>query len=267
MRSSSLAFIPSRLISAALLLLAARPLAAAPFVAFADGETFTYKVSWGIFSRAGEIVIGAHEEKDSRGGTVLRITTDTSTKGFIRALYSYRNRAEAVIDRDSGRLLFMKEKGSDGKRSTDNDTTFDYTAGFARYVDRAHPDRTQDVPIPEGNPIDLISALVQTREWNLQPGQKRDVLANFGNEFFPISIYADHFEEVRTPLGTYQTLVLIPRMEQNPKGIFKRGGEFKVWISQKGQPLPVKMQLKLPFGSAILLLSDYKSGTKPAASP
>ncbi len=264
MRPPSLSTINPRLPIIALLLLVARPLAAAPFVAFADGETFTYRVSWGIFSRAGEIVIAAHEEMDPKGTTVFRITTDTSTKGFIRAFYSYRNRAEAIIDRDSGRLLFMKEKGSDGRRSTDNDTTFDYANKFARYVDRAHPDRTQDVPIPEGNPIDLISALVQTREWNLQPGQKRDVLANFGNEFFPISIYADHFEEVQTPLGTYQTLVLIPRMEQNPKGIFKRGGEFKVWISQKGQALPVKMQLKLPFGSAVLLLANYQPG---AAAP
>jgi len=263
MRSPSSSIVELRLVLVALSVLAARPLAAAPFVAFADGETFTYKVSWGIFSRAGEIIIGAHEEKDARGATVFRIATDTSTKGFIRALYSYHNRAEAVIDRDSGRLLFMKEKGSDGRRSTDNETTFDYTAGFARYVDRAHPDRTQDVPIPPGNPIDLITALVQTREWNLQPGQKRDVLTNFGNEFYPISIYADHFEEVRTPLGTYRTLVLIPRMEQNPKGIFKRGGEFKVWISQQGRALPVKMQLKLPFGAAVLLLADYKPGPAP----
>ncbi len=267
MRSASLSIINPRLLILSLALLGACPLAAAPFVAFADGETFTYRVSWGIFSKAGEIVIRAHEEKDAKGLTVLRITTDTTTKGFIRAFYSYRNRAEAVIDRDSGRLLFMKENGSDGRRSTDNDTTFDYAAMLARYVDRAHPDRTQDVPIPPGNPIDLISALVQTREWNLQPGQKRDVLANFGNEFFPLSIYADHFEEVRTSLGTYQTLVLIPRMEQNPKGIFKRGGEFKVWISQKGQPLPVKMQLKLPFGSATLLLSDYKPGKAPVPKP
>ena len=122
-------------------------------------------------------------------------------------------------------------------------------------------------PIPEGNPIDLISALVQTREWNLKPGEKRDVLANFGNEFYPLSIYADHYEQVETPLGTFKTLVLIPRMDQNPKGIFKRGGEFKVWISQSGQPLPVKMQLKLPFGSAILTLAEYKPGAAKPAAP
>jgi len=263
MRPAPSSSINSRLLLTALFFLAARPLVAAPFVVFADGETFTYRVSWAIFSRAGEIVIAAHEEKDAQGATVFRITTDTSTRGIIQSFYSYRNHAEVIIDRDTGRLVFMQEKGSDGRRSSDNETTFDYAKKIARYIDRAHPDRTQDVAIPAGAPIDLLSALVQTREWNLQPGQKREVLVNFGNEFFLISIYADHFEQVRTPLGTCQTLVLIPRMEQNPKGVFKHGGEFKVWISQQGQKLPVKMQLKLPFGAATLVLAEYH----PAAAP
>jgi hypothetical protein len=237
-----------------------------PFRAFSDGETFTYRVSWGIFFHAGAIVISAHEEKTADGHKVIRITTDTATRGIVRSFYAYNNRAEGLIDRATGRLLLMREKGSDGRRFTDNETTFDYVRMLARYVDRAHPDRTQDVPIPAGDPIDLISALVETRDWNLKPGEKRDVLANFGNEFFPIALCADAYEEVWTPLGTYQTLLIVPRMEKNPKGIFKRGGEIKVWISQSGQKLPVKMQLKLNFGAATLLLTDYKKGAVPASA-
>ncbi len=72
---------------------------------------------------------------------------------------------------------------------------------------------------------------------------------------------------MRTSLGTYHTLVLVPRMEQNPRGIFKRGGEIKVWISQQGQKLPVKMQLKLKFGAATLLLTDYKKTEPSPAKP
>lgn len=230
---------------------------AAPFTAFGDGETLTYRVSWGIFFHAGDIVISVHEEKDASGAVVFRITTDTSTHGFIRSFYTYNNRAEAIIDQTTGRVVLMREKGSDGKHHTDTETTFDYGRKIAHFTDHYRPGRSRDVPIPDGDPVDLISALVQTREWNLQPGQKQNVLVNFSDEFFPLAIYADHYEEVDTPLDTYQALMLEPRMEQNPKGIFKRGGEFKVWISQKGHKLPVKMQLKLPFGSAVLLLAKY----------
>jgi hypothetical protein len=55
-------------------------------------------------------------------------------------------------------------------------------------------------------------------------------------------------------------------MEQNPKGIFKRGGEIKVWISQGDAKLPVKMQLKLRFGMAVLWLSKYQAAA-PAPPP
>ena len=234
-----------------------------PFRAFGDGETFTYRVSWGIFFHAGAIVISAHEETTADGHKAIRIATDTATRGIVRGFYAYNNRAEGLIDQATGRLILVREKGSDGRHFTDNETTFDYARMTAHYVDRAHPNRTQDVPIPAGDPVDLISALVETRDWNLQPGEKRDVLVNFGNEFFPLALCAEAYEEVTTPLGTYRTLLIVPRMEKNPKGIFKRGGQFKVWISQSGQKLPVKMQLKLGFGSATLLLTDYK---KPAVS-
>lgn len=239
---------------------------AAPFTAFRDGETFTYHVGYLIFGRAGTLTIAAHEQKLDNA-EVVSVTTDTRSRGFVRGLYAFENKAEVLIDKASGRMLHVKESGADPKRATDTEIIFDYKTRTAKYTDRVRPERSADVPIPEGDPVDLISALVQTRDWNLKPGEKHDMLVQFGDEFFPLSIYADHYEEVRTPLGTYQTLVLVPRMDKDPKGLFKHGGEIKVWISQDASSLPVKMQLKLGFGSATLLLSDYQSkASSPAAA-
>jgi hypothetical protein len=71
-------------------------------------------------------------------------------------------------------------------------------------------------------------------------------------------IHADHFEMITTPLGTFNTLVLIPIMEKEPKGMFKRGGEIKIWISQDKQHLPVQMNVKLKFGSVVAVLNKYE---------
>jgi hypothetical protein len=234
---------------------------AAPFTAFRDGETFTYRVSFAIFSKAGEITITAHDEKQN-GVEVMRVTTETRSRGFVRGLYAFDNEAEVVIEKSTGRMLHVKESGADPKRATDSEISLDYARRTAKYIDRVRTDRTTEIPIPDGDPVDLISALVQTRDWNLKPGQKRDILVQFGRDFYPLTLTAEGYEEVRTPSGIYQTLVLVPRMEKNPQGIFKRGGEIKVWISQDLSNLPVKMQLKLNFGAATLLLSDYKA---PAA--
>ncbi|MDB6115752.1 MAG: hypothetical protein JWQ62_2697 [Lacunisphaera sp.] len=246
-----------------LLLILALPLlaGAAPFTAFRDGETFTYRVGFAIFSHAGDITIAAHEQK-LNGADVMSVTTDTKSRGIVRGLYAFDNQAEVVIDRKTGRMLSVTESGADPKRATDSDITFDYKTRTAKFTDRVRIERSTAIPIPDGDPVDLISALVQTRDWNLKPGQKRDLLVQFGRDFYPLSIYADHYEEVQTRLGDFKTLVLIPRMEKNPQGLFKRGGEIKVWISQDAKNLPVKMQLKLNFGSATLVLSDYSAAGK-----
>jgi len=253
-----------RLVAPAMLALSSLSANPGPFTAFTDGETFTYQVSWGVFSHAGEIVISAHAEKAADGTDVFRITTDTATRGIVQDFYSFENRAEGIVDQKTGRLLSVREKGSDGRHFTDTETTFDYAQMTASFVDRAHPDRTGIVPIPVGDPVDLISALVETRNWDLQPGEKRYVLVNFGNEFFPVALCAEGYDDIGTPRGNYRSLVVVPRMEQNPQGLFKRGGEIKVWISQTGQKLPVKMQLKLKFGAATLYLTDYR---KEAPAP
>jgi len=231
---------------------------AAPFTAFRDGESFTYRVGFAIFFHAGDITIAAKDEK-LNGADVMSVTTDTRSRGIVRGLYEFDNQAEVIIDKASGRMLSVKESGADPKRSTDTSIAFDYATHMAKFTDRVRTERSPDIPIPDGDPVDLISALVQTRDWNLKPGEKHDVLVQFGRDFYPLSIYADHYEEVRTPLGTYQTLVLVPRMEKDPKGLFKKGGQIKVWISQDASSLPVKMQLKLNFGSATLLLSSYQA--------
>ena len=239
---------------------------AAPFTAFRDGEVFTYKVGFAIFTHAGDITIAAQGVKFA-GIDAMSVTTDTKSRGIVRGLYAFDNKAEVVLEKASGRMLQVKESGADPKRATDTEISFDYATRTAKYTDNVRTERSETVPIPDGNPVDLISALVQTRDWKLKPGEKRDLLVQFGSDFYPLTIKAEGYEEVRTPLGTFNTLLLVPQMEKEPKGMFKKGGQVKVWISQDASSLPVKMQLKLNFGSATLLLANYKSTApaKPAA--
>jgi len=239
--------------------------AAAPFTAFRNGEAFTYRVGYAIFGRAGEVIIAA-QDQDLNGTSVMRVTTDTRSRGIVRGFYTFDNKAEVLIEKASGRMLLVRESGADPKRASDSEIVLDYTSRRAKFTDHVRPERNAEIPIPDGDPVDLISALVQTRDWNLRPGEKRDLLVQFGRNFYPLSIHAERYEEIRTPLGTYRTLLLVPRMESDAKGLFRKGGEIKVWISQDASSLPVKMQLKLKFGTTTLLLSGYKSPASGTAA-
>jgi Protein of unknown function (DUF3108) len=253
------------LIRPALLLLLAMTATAAPFTAFRDGETFSYKVGFALFPHAGDLVITAHDAP-AGGRDLLRITTDMRSNGLVRSLYAFDNKAEVIIDRATGRMQSMKESGADPRHATDTELVVDYDKRTAHFTDHVRTDRSGDVPLPEGDPLDLISALVQTRDWNLKPGERRDAVVQFGPDFYELTIEADSYEDVHTPLGDFKTLVLVPRMEKNPKGLFKKGGEIKVWIAQSGAHLPVKMQLKLKFGSATMVLNKYDKGSGAVTS-
>jgi hypothetical protein len=227
---------------------------------FDDGERFTYQVSWGAFSNAGRIVVAADKEA-AEGKNHMRLTVDMKTRGLVSLFYSPKNSRVALIDAVTGRALRLQETGHDGRRQLDNQTDFDYVTRRAVYVDRVRPQRSRTVEFPEGeNPIDLILGLIQTRQWNLQSGEERDLLVYASRDIYPLVVRAEGYEEVQTPLGRFQTRLLVPSMRGEPKGIFENGGEVKVWIAEGDNPLPVRMQVHLSFGVATLTLVSHDPG-------
>ncbi len=227
--------------------------------ALQDGEALTFRVGWGLFYHAGEIKIAAENAHVASAPPLLRVTTTTETKGLARALYKFEGSAEAMLDAASGRLLTNRENTKQPNKETSSAVTFDYARSTADYVSATNPEKNATIPVPSGDPLDLIMSLVQTRLWDLKPGEQRDALVLFDNEFYDLTIHAERYEEVSTPLGTFNTLVLEPRMEKSPpKGMFKRGSAVRVWISQDAQRLPVKFQVEFKFGAGVATLIHYQ---------
>ena len=210
-----------------LLILTAVSLTAAP-LAVRDGEKFTFKVSWGIFGHAAEITIAANEEPTTVGTTQTRITTETATRGFIRGLYRFDGQAESVFDTHSGRMISAVATTESGSKSTRATVAFDYENGQATYVDELRPERSIDLELPPGNPLDFITTLIQTRNWNMEPGESKPALVLFDDEFYELTITAEEETTVKTPWGRKPALVLIPRMLGEPKGMFKQIGRAHV---------------------------------------
>lgn len=239
---------------------------AAPYTALHDGEYLRYRVSWGIFPSAGEITISAKREQ-YQGRPVFRVVMSTFTRGLIRALYSYQETAVALIDAETGRIIIATDDAYHGRKISDAVTKFDYVHRVVSHRDPLRPGRDCDYAIPKGDPIDLISALIQSRKWADKPGIQRKALVFVGRDVYPIQITAERYEDVLTPDGYVKALLLVPRMvDEAPRGVFKRGGEIKIWVAQAGERLPVKMQLKLKIGTAQLTLVQHVDGTLAKAA-
>lgn len=232
------------------------------------GESLTYRVGWGILVGAGEIKIVADAVPPPDGRPRLQVVTTTATRGFARALFPFDARAESVYDLLTGRLLFTSETSKSEKKDTKTSVSFDYGKTEASITNAQNAEKPAIVKMPAGEPQDLIMSLVQTRRWNLKPGEHQDALVIFGDDFYELTIYAERYEEVRTPLGTFNTLVLVPRMEKAPaKGMFKRGGAVKVWIAQDDRRLPVKFQVDFKFGAGVATLIKHTPPDEGTAPP
>jgi hypothetical protein len=231
-----------------------------------DGEGLSYRVGWTLIPFVGRIAIAA---EGVAGGSrkVIRVTTTTATRGVVRGFYPFDARGESIFDAENGHLLVSSESSTSNTKETKTSMVFDYGTSTAVYTDDVRPENSKTVPMPGGSPYDLILGLVQTRGWEMKPGDKRDELVIFKDEFFNLTVHAVGYEDVDTPLGTFHTLVLAPLMEKDPpKGMFKRGSTVRVWIAQDGRHLPVKFEVEFSFGRGIAILTDYRPPAETVAA-
>jgi hypothetical protein len=252
----------------ALALLAAAALAGAAFCADAstqshgisDGETLTYSVRWGFIPSVGRIKISADTTGEGRD-KVLRVTTTTSTWGIARGIFPFDGRGESDYNLESGLLLSSSQWSAYRDRVVKNTITFDYGKMTAHYTDEVHPKNSHPLKMPAGDPSDLILALIQTRYWDLKPGDKRDALVIFQDQFYQLTIHAeDDPDYVITSMGVFKATVLVPRMEKTPPlGMFKRGSTVRVWIAQDDpRHLPVRFEVGFKVGTGTATLLDYQ---------
>lgn len=242
-----------------LFLLTALAAAAAP-LPLRVGETLTFRVGWGIFQNAGEIKVAAQADS-SDGKPEVTLTTLTTTRGMLGRLFKFEARSDAVFDAVTGRMKVHTEKSFSGRKSTSNAMQFDYAKGTADYIDMLNSDKNLTVPMPAGDPpLDLITSLLQTRTWDLKPGESRDTNVIFEEEIYQLTVHALRYEKLTTPLGTFDTLVYEPRMEKTPpQGMFKKGSTVRVWIAQDATHLPVRFQVDFKFGAGVATLVAHDS--------
>ncbi len=227
-----------------------------------SGEKLIYRVSWAI--RAGEIKIEAERDPTSTEPRLL-VTTHTATRGAARWILKFDADSKVTFDLATGRMLSLAEHSTVRDKETGQRVTFDYAKRQATFLAENDPGNPRVESLPEGDPTDLIMGLLQTRSWNLKPGETRDALVLFEKDFYELTIHMARYEDLQTPLGTFRTVVLEPRMDKTPpKGMFKRGSSVRVWIAQDDHRLPVKFEVEFKIGTGTATLVSYEGPASPA---
>ena len=245
---------------------------AAPTAFVRPGELIELRMSYGLLGTAGTTTIETFAAP-SPAGPRFRIHVTTQSRGLVDTLYPIANDSESILDAATGRPLTLTTKGRSGRRLTEKLTTFDYEKGQAVHVNVVRPQHNTTVPLPAEPAYDLMVALLQTREWRLRPGESRRVQCVNDEEFFTIEVAATGTERVKTPAGTFNTIVLEPRPVGEPVGFFKKGGALKLWISTDERPQIVRMDTRMKIGTVVAVLTrtatapSANAATPPPASP
>jgi hypothetical protein len=235
--------------------------------ALRPGESFTYRVGWGMFGSAGEIKVSA-DTAASSPQPQTRVITQTRTAGTIGFLYPFTGEAVALFDTADGRMLSAVAETKAGSKATKMSVVIDYPRAQAAYTDALRPGRNAMLTLPPGRPLDLITVLIQARAWQLKAGESHDALVIFDKDFYPMTITAHKLEKISTPKGKREAMLLVPTLNGPPKGMFRKGGAVKVWISNDADRLPLQFEVNVKVGTATATLTDYRPpGSPPAKEP
>lgn len=232
--------------------------------ALRPGEYLAYRVSWSILGKAGLIEVSARAA-DENPADRTEVLVRTASAGVVRALYAFDGEVRSLFDATDGRLLSATAVTRSKKKSTDASIILDHAASRAAYVDHLDASRNTTVPLPATPPKDIVTCLVDTRAWFSRPGDTRAVSVLFDNQFYDLTLQAIRYERVRTENGRREALLVMPRMDGTQKGIFKRGGQIRVWLDRAPPHLPLRFEVGTSSGTAVALLTDYRPPADLAA--
>lgn len=222
--------------------------------AFVPGEYLKYKVKYGFMSGGNaEMKIGIEQIGYD---WYYRVKALASTSGLAKSVANVRDRYESVINVETGYPLQAIRDINENSYRRYNEVI---------YVRDTVPNtvislKSGEHKVPIGT-LDILSAFYFSRtaifKKKLQKGDIIKLTTYFDDELLPIKIKYLKTEKVRTRYGKIRCLKFIPILDKNSP--FKKEDDMKIWFSDDGNFIPVKIRVKLGFSSVKCDLRDYRN--------
>ncbi len=240
--------------------------------AFSEGEKLTYSVRY-LGIRAGICSLEIPRIKEMGHAQAFRLVALSRTNSFFDKFYKVRSRFESLIDTEGlfswGYLEDQNENGVIRKRVSD----YDHIAGVARVtsypVQKRKKRKENQSPKIETATLppacqDVLSALYYLRTQDLQVGQVYRLPTISGIKSYELIVRVVREARVKTPLGRFQTLELLPEVKYD--GLFVNKGKLHVFVTNDEYKVPVLLKSKVAVGSFKAVLIEKRLGQMLAVS-
>ena len=216
-------------------------------------ERLVFDVSWGLLS-VGHATLGVERVVRFAATPAYHIVSEAVSNGFCDTFYKVRDLNESWVDAKTMTSLGYSKKLREGKffrdecvvydkpekrflsKTTNRDRSFSYASG-------AIPSSVQDV----------LSSVFYVRTQKLVPGTEIVMDVNT-KQTWPLVVRVIRKERIRTPAGTFDTVLVEPAMRQ--EGIFiQKGKRLQIWLTDDALKTPVLMKVEVFFGHVTAKLS------------
>lgn len=219
------------------------------------GERLIYELSW-LNILAGTAVLEVAEGGNARAPLKLRMRAQSSPK--VTRFYPVDNRVESLVNPDtflSERMTFHRREG---KRKNDFDYTFHHDQGTVTAVKDG---ASETLPIPP-HTFDAISCLYYVRSLpQFTPGSKESLNVHHDKKNYKLEVRVEGMETIKGSWGKAETIRLLVIMPF--QGIFLNQGNIRVWLTNDGRRIPLRMKARVIIGS---IVADLVSGLPGGAS-
>lgn len=223
---------------------------------FRPGERFEYRAQWGIFRKAGKMVITTETNVVDEEPKLL-VTTETASAGLIRTFYPMTLHATTTIDPEHVRMERNEIDGQTRSEVNKTLTLFDYEKGLMKYEDEIEPVHNKVRPLPYDVPLDYTSALLQLRGLELKVGSVYPIFVSTKGKFYFVEMEVAAKETISTEIGKRQCFRLEPVSAYPQSKLFREGGSMSIWISADKERIPVRFDVKTSVGTATMRIVSY----------
>ena len=221
---------------------------------FAPGERLQYSVGYGILP-AGTMELRLVGLERVGGRVAYHATSSAESNRAVSFLYELVSNEESWFDAERFHSLRYRRRTVENDEPRVKEVRFDQAARTRTVVDE---DGSESHPASP-NAVDQLAMLYYIRTLPLETGA-RFVLRNQADPADnPITIRVLKEERVRVPAGTYETFVLDLQVKTD-NGVFKKGGENRVWVTSDHRHVPVRISSKIGIGSFQAELVSFRAG-------
>ena len=212
---------------------------------FKVGELLKYSAEWnGIKVGNAELFLSGTELFNDI--ETYQITFTTRTNGLANTLFPIRDRVDVWIDKKE---LFTHRIKKDINQSTYKekiDVSFNYDE-----LKALSNDKSVDIDFKARGPYSMFYFL---RTIDLIPEKIMSFSSYEGKRIVNYNLKMTGTEIVESGLGKFSCKVIKPFSEG--KELFKNKGDMRIWISETKERLPIKIQIKIQYGSMTLTLDE-----------